>query len=100
MPSARSFIALPSCRSTYFGNWLRDYSQAIDIAALKKTNVQTIINLLMALGFMAFGYVTEEFEITEERLGTCALTSALVHEPPTDELPNQTSPLSTSTTPR
>ncbi|CDZ97898.1 Heterokaryon incompatibility Het-C [Phaffia rhodozyma] len=56
-------------KRVYFGNWLRDYSQAIDVAALKKTNVQTIINLLMALGFMAMGYATEEFEITKERLG-------------------------------
>ncbi|KAL7416920.1 heterokaryon incompatibility protein Het-C-domain-containing protein [Mrakia frigida] len=56
-------------KRVYFGNWLRDYSQAIDIASLKKTNVQSILNLLMALGFMTFGYATAEFEITEERIG-------------------------------
>ncbi|THH05855.1 hypothetical protein EW146_g9788, partial [Bondarzewia mesenterica] len=53
----------------YFGNWLRDYSQAVDIAGLKKMQLQTIINLCMALGFMAHGYATNEFEVTEERLG-------------------------------
>ncbi|KAF7794906.1 hypothetical protein EIP86_006049 [Pleurotus ostreatoroseus] len=31
---------------------------------------QTIINLVMVLGFMANGYATHEFEVTEERLGT------------------------------
>jgi hypothetical protein len=36
----------------YFGNWLRDYSQAVDIAGLKKLQLQTIINLCMALGFL------------------------------------------------
>ena len=30
---------------------------------------QTIINLCMALGFLAHGYATHEFEVTEERLG-------------------------------
>ncbi|THG96509.1 hypothetical protein EW145_g7769 [Phellinidium pouzarii] len=53
----------------YFGNWLRDYSQAVDIASLKKLPLQTIINLCMALGFLAHGYATHEFEVTEERLG-------------------------------
>lgn len=50
-------------------NWLRDYSQAVDIAGLKKLQIQTIINLCMALGFLAHGYATHEFEVTEERLG-------------------------------
>ncbi|OAX41617.1 Het-C-domain-containing protein [Rhizopogon vinicolor AM-OR11-026] len=53
----------------YFGNWLRDYSQAVDIGTLKKVNLQTIINLVMMLGFMANGYATGEFEVTPERLG-------------------------------
>lgn len=53
----------------YFGNWLRDYSQAVDIASLKKVQLQTIINLCMVLGFMAHGYATQEFEVTAERLG-------------------------------
>ncbi|KAL1759591.1 heterokaryon incompatibility protein Het-C-domain-containing protein [Schizophyllum commune] len=57
-------------KRVYFGNWLRDYSQAVDIAALQKVPLQTIINLCMVLGFMAHGYATNEFEVTAERLGT------------------------------
>ncbi|KAF8903359.1 heterokaryon incompatibility protein Het-C-domain-containing protein [Gymnopilus junonius] len=56
-------------KRVYFGNWLRDYSQAVDIASLKKLPLQTIINLCMALGFLAHGYATHEFEVTPERLG-------------------------------
>ncbi|KAH9478428.1 hypothetical protein JR316_0008883 [Psilocybe cubensis] len=56
-------------KRVYFGNWLRDYSQAVDIASLKKLQLQTIINLCIALGFLAHGYATHEFEVTEERLG-------------------------------
>lgn len=29
-------------KRTYFGNWLRDYSQAIDIGSLKGVNAETI----------------------------------------------------------
>ncbi|KAG1862734.1 heterokaryon incompatibility protein Het-C-domain-containing protein [Suillus subalutaceus] len=56
-------------KRVYFGNWLRDYSQAVDISTLKKVNLQTILNLVMVLGFMANGYATGEFEVTPERLG-------------------------------
>ncbi|KAJ7740023.1 heterokaryon incompatibility protein HET-C [Mycena maculata] len=56
-------------KRVYFGNWLRDYSQAVDIATLKKVQIQTILNLCMVLGFMAHGYATAEFEVTAERLG-------------------------------
>ncbi|KAG0142536.1 hypothetical protein CROQUDRAFT_662406 [Cronartium quercuum f. sp. fusiforme G11] len=56
-------------KRVYFGNWLRDYSQAMDVAGLSKLAKQTIINLVMALGFLAHGYATGEFEVTEERLG-------------------------------
>ncbi|KAJ7108550.1 heterokaryon incompatibility protein Het-C-domain-containing protein [Mycena epipterygia] len=56
-------------KRVYFGNWLRDYSQAVDIGTLKKVQLQTILNLCMALGFLAHGYATAEFEVTEERLG-------------------------------
>ncbi|KAG6827329.1 hypothetical protein H0H92_012203 [Tricholoma furcatifolium] len=56
-------------KRVYFGNWLRDYSQAVDIASLKKMPLQTIMNLLMVLGFMAHGYATHEFEVTQERVG-------------------------------
>ncbi|KDR80036.1 hypothetical protein GALMADRAFT_242249 [Galerina marginata CBS 339.88] len=56
-------------KRVYFGNWLRDYSQAVDIASLKKLQLQTILNLCMVLGFLAHGYATHEFEVTPERLG-------------------------------
>ncbi|KAI0082745.1 Het-C-domain-containing protein [Panus rudis PR-1116 ss-1] len=55
-------------KRVYFGNWLRDYSQAVDVAGLQKLQLQTIINLCMALGFLAHGYATNEFEVTEDRL--------------------------------
>ncbi|KAM0755942.1 Het-C-domain-containing protein [Meredithblackwellia eburnea MCA 4105] len=58
----------------YFGNWLRDYSQAMDIAGLSKMPKQTIINLCMGLGFLAHGYATGEFEVTDERLGVYLCT--------------------------
>jgi hypothetical protein len=54
---------------TYFGNWLRDYSQAVDVASLKSVNAATIRILVWVLSFLANGYATEEFEVTEERLG-------------------------------
>lgn len=56
-------------KRTYFGNWLRDYSQAVDVGSLKGVNAPTIRILVWVLAFMSFGYATEEFEVTEERLG-------------------------------
>ncbi|KAF8637884.1 hypothetical protein AX17_002507 [Amanita inopinata Kibby_2008] len=56
-------------KRVYFGNWLRDYSQAVDIAGLKKLQLQSIITVCMVLGFLAHGYATSEFEVTAERLG-------------------------------
>ncbi|KAI5856817.1 heterokaryon incompatibility protein Het-C-domain-containing protein, partial [Tricharina praecox] len=53
----------------YFGNWLRDYSQAIDTGALKYVEAETVRILLWVLSFMTFGYATREFEVTAERLG-------------------------------
>ncbi|KPV75411.1 uncharacterized protein RHOBADRAFT_36269 [Rhodotorula graminis WP1] len=61
-------------KRVYFGNWLRDYSQAMDIAGLTKLAKQTILNLVMALGFLAHGYATGEFEVTDERLGVYLCT--------------------------
>ncbi|KAI2642156.1 heterokaryon incompatibility Het-C [Xylaria nigripes] len=54
---------------TYFGNWLRDYSQAVDVGSLKGVNAETIRVLVWVLSFLANGYATEEFEVTAERLG-------------------------------
>ncbi|PWZ00953.1 Het-C-domain-containing protein [Testicularia cyperi] len=53
----------------YFGNWLRDLSQAVDVAALKLLPAQRIVNVVAVLGFLEFGYATREFEVTPERLG-------------------------------
>ncbi|KAH9836368.1 heterokaryon incompatibility protein Het-C-domain-containing protein [Rhodofomes roseus] len=64
----KKFKAL-DVKRVYFGNWLRDYSQAVDTAGLSKLQLQTIINLCMVLGFLAHGYATGEFEVTIERLG-------------------------------
>ncbi|CAE6412941.1 unnamed protein product [Rhizoctonia solani] len=56
-------------KRVYFGNWLRDYSQAMDIAGLSKLTAQSLITVVSVLGFMTFGFATEEFEITPDRLG-------------------------------
>lgn len=56
-------------KRVYFGNFLRDYSQAMDIAALEKLSKQTILNIVMVLAFLSMGYATQEFEVTSERLG-------------------------------
>jgi hypothetical protein len=41
----------------------------VDVAGLKATSIQNIITICTVLGFLAHGYVTDEFEVTEERLG-------------------------------
>ena len=56
-------------KRVYFGNWLRDYSQAMDVGTLKSTQPDTIRILLWVLSFVTFGYATEEFEVTSDRLG-------------------------------
>ena len=53
----------------YFGNWLRDYSQAIDVGTVKSVSAEAIRLLLCVLGFLTFGYGSGEFEITADRLG-------------------------------
>lgn len=56
-------------KRVYFGNWLRDYSQAVDVGSLKGVQAGTIRILVWVLSFLSFGYATGEFEVTEERLG-------------------------------
>ncbi|KAF8167442.1 heterokaryon incompatibility protein Het-C-domain-containing protein [Crassisporium funariophilum] len=56
-------------KKVYFGNWLRDYSQAMDIAGLSKLSADTLILVVSVLGFMTFGFSTEEFAVTADRLG-------------------------------
>jgi len=58
-------------KQVYFGNWLRDYSQVIDIGTLSRgIKLGTLRILVWALGFATFGYATGEFEVTDERLGS------------------------------
>ncbi|RPA81886.1 Het-C-domain-containing protein [Ascobolus immersus RN42] len=56
-------------KRVYFGNWLRDYSQALDVGGLSKLPKDTIRILLWVLSFLTFGFATGEFEVTEEKLG-------------------------------
>ncbi|OOF91643.1 hypothetical protein ASPCADRAFT_176935 [Aspergillus carbonarius ITEM 5010] len=56
-------------KRVYFGNWLRDYSQAMDVGTLKSLPAETIRILVWILSFMTFGYATAEFEVTSDRLG-------------------------------
>ncbi|KAF3384330.1 hypothetical protein F1880_001995 [Penicillium rolfsii] len=56
-------------KRVYFGNWLRDYSQAVDVGTVKHVSAEAIRILIWVLGFMSFGYGTREFEVTTERLG-------------------------------
>ncbi|CAK7274026.1 hypothetical protein SEPCBS119000_005958 [Sporothrix epigloea] len=53
----------------YFGNWLRDYSQAIDVGTVKTVSAEAIRLLLCVLGFLTFGYGSKEFEVTADRVG-------------------------------
>ena len=39
----------------YFGNWLRDYSQAVDVGTVKYVSAEAIRLLIWVLGFMSFG---------------------------------------------
>ncbi|KAF2662564.1 Het-C-domain-containing protein [Lophiostoma macrostomum CBS 122681] len=56
-------------KRVYFGNWLRDYSQAVDVGTVKMVSSEAIRILLWVLGFLSFGYGTREFEVTRDRLG-------------------------------
>lgn len=53
----------------YFGNWLRDYSQIMDVTAMQKVPEEVLRAIVSILGFMEFGYATKEFDITRDRLG-------------------------------
>ncbi|KAM3416312.1 hypothetical protein BST61_g7918 [Cercospora zeina] len=64
----RKFSKLDVSR-LYFGNWLRDYSQAVDVASVRFMSAEAVVLVVWILGFMSFGYGTGEFEVTKERLG-------------------------------
>lgn len=42
-------------KRVYFGNWLRDYSQAVDVGTVKYVSAEAIRILIWVLGFMSFG---------------------------------------------
>ncbi|TFK41913.1 heterokaryon incompatibility protein Het-C-domain-containing protein [Crucibulum laeve] len=67
--SGGSKFSRSDIKKVYFGNWLRDYSQAMDIAGLSKLSADTLVLVVSVLGFMTFGFATEEFEVTADRLG-------------------------------
>ena len=57
-------------KRVYFGNWLRDYSQAIDIGTLSRGVSPELIRIVLwIMAFTEFGYGTNEFEVTMDRLG-------------------------------
>ncbi|KAI0094507.1 heterokaryon incompatibility protein Het-C-domain-containing protein [Irpex rosettiformis] len=64
-----SKFAHADVKRVYFGNWLRDYSQAMDIAGLSKLSGDTLVLIVSILGFVTFGFATEEYEVTKDRLG-------------------------------
>jgi uncharacterized membrane protein YbaN (DUF454 family) len=51
----------------YFGNWLRDYSQAIDVGTVKMVSAEAIRLLLCVLGFLTFGFGSGEFEVRHQK---------------------------------
>lgn len=67
-------------KRVYFGNWACDYSQALDIAGLTKLTPDSLLTIVMALGFMTFGFATGEFKMTTERLG-CYLCTTHIDNP-------------------
>lgn len=67
-------------KRVYFGNWLRDYSQAVDVGTVKMVSAEAIRILLWVLGFLSFGYGTKEFEVTRDRLG-CYLPEEHIDNP-------------------
>ncbi|KAG8671996.1 hypothetical protein FPOAC2_05361 [Fusarium poae] len=56
-------------RQIYFGNWLRDFSQIIDTTGLETVPEPVLRAIVSILGFMEFGFATDEFDVTRERLG-------------------------------
>lgn len=53
----------------YFGNWMRDYSQLLDVSTLSKVPEPLLRAVVSILGFLEFGYATREFDVTAKRLG-------------------------------
>ncbi|KAI1809286.1 heterokaryon incompatibility Het-C [Poronia punctata] len=56
-------------KQIYFGNWLRDFSQVIDTTCLENVPEPILRAIVSVMGFLEFGFATDEFEVTRERLG-------------------------------
>ncbi len=56
-------------KQIYFGNWLRDFSQVIDTTLLESVNEAILRAIVSVMGFLEFGFATDEFDVTRERLG-------------------------------
>ncbi|KAH8651104.1 heterokaryon incompatibility Het-C [Xylariales sp. PMI_506] len=56
-------------RQIYFGNWLRDFSQVIDTTCLENVPEPILRAIVSVLALLEFGFATDEFEVTRERLG-------------------------------
>jgi hypothetical protein len=56
-------------KQIYFGNWLRDFSQVIDTTCLESVPEPILRAIVSVLAFMEFGFATDEFDVTRERLG-------------------------------
>lgn len=56
-------------KQVYFGNWLRDFSQVIDTTCLENVPEAILRAIVSVLGFIEFGFATDEFDITRDRLG-------------------------------
>lgn len=56
-------------KQVYFGNWLRDFSQVIDTTCLENIPEPILRAIVSVMAFMEFGFATDEFDVTRERLG-------------------------------
>lgn len=58
-------------KRTYFGNWLRDYSQAVDVGSLKGVNAATIRILVRPLSPPSWHALDLSVKLTRRRFGSC-----------------------------
>lgn len=56
-------------KQIYFGNWLRDFSQVIDTTCLENVPEPILRAIVSVMAFMEFGFATDEFDVTRDRLG-------------------------------
>ncbi|KAI1118089.1 heterokaryon incompatibility Het-C [Nemania sp. NC0429] len=56
-------------KQIYFGNWLRDFSQVIDTTLLETVDESILRAIVAVMAFLEFGFATDEFDVTRERLG-------------------------------